>query len=368
VNTLFTKKHLKVKSVRDLGLQFVKNDQRMCGQDGAFSIPIEGGSTLWFFGDTLVGERTPEESLWYPGGTWVGHSDMSGKGKIEHMINNTGLVLPAQTGVEGLHGFEYITDAGKKLRPLIPLENGEDPNWIRVWCLHGIYLRPKVYLYFIKIKMLPEGPLPANFEIIGSGLAEGTPDDWNFKRVFHNGTDVLWKKNQPQFAAAVLKPENSAYVYLYGARNTGDADGLQRCYLARVKPDKLTDLASYEYLASGSPGWSDNIEEAVPLFSGMPNEMSVSFNAHLGCYLSVHSFDLTGKIVGRTSREPWGPWSEPVELYNVKTDNRKPLPYHRLIYAGKEHPALAGENGKIIYVTYIEFEEYFPHLIEMTLE
>ena len=43
------------------------------------------------------------------------------------------------------------------------------------------------------------------------------------------------------------------------------------------------------------------------------------------------------------------------------------LPNPQLIYAGKEHPALAHEGGRIIYVTYIEFEEYYPHLLEITL-
>jgi hypothetical protein len=39
----------------------------------------------------------------------------------------------------------------------------------------------------------------------------------------------------------------------------------------------------------------------------------------------------------------------------------------QLIYAGKEHPELSADGGRRIYLTYIEFEEYFPHLIEVTL-
>jgi hypothetical protein len=39
-----------------------------------------------------------------------------------------------------------------------------------------------------------------------------------------------------------------------------------------------------------------------------------------------------------------------------------------MIYAGKEHVELAKDNGRTIYMTYIEFEEYFPHLIEITLD
>ena len=53
-----------VRKVRDLGPQFTDNDYRMVGQDGAYSIPLKN-DTLWFFGDTLIGERAPGDSLWY---------------------------------------------------------------------------------------------------------------------------------------------------------------------------------------------------------------------------------------------------------------------------------------------------------------
>ena len=100
----------------------------------------------------------------------------------------------------------------------------------------------------------------------------------------------------------------------------------------------------------------------------MSNELSVSFNQYLGKYLAVHSYKLSGKIVARTAASPWGPWSHPILLYTVKVTREKLLPYPQLIYAGKEHPELSEENGKIIYITYIEFEEYFPHLLGITLE
>jgi hypothetical protein len=39
-----------------------------------------------------------------------------------------------------------------------------------------------------------------------------------------------------------------------------------------------------------------------------------------------------------------------------------------LVYAGKEHPCLSRENGRILYITYVEFEEYYPHLLEVSLD
>ena len=106
----------------------------------------------------------------------------------------------------------------------------------------------------------------------------------------------------------------------------------------------------------------------MPVFSGMPNELSVNYNKYLGCYLSIHSLELTGKIVARTSPTPWGPWSEPVTLWQVIPQKIVKGPSLELIYAGKEHPFFAKHRGKTIYITYIEFEEYYPHLIEVTFE
>jgi hypothetical protein len=357
-------KTLASKAIRDLGPQFVDNPHEMIGQDGAYSIPLNG-ETLWFFGDTLVGHRVPRESLWYLGGQAVGPYDMSGRGSIKRMVNNTGLILRDKTGRHGLKSYKYICDAQGDIKPLIPLLLDEHPDETRIWCLHGCCLKNTVYLYFTKVGMLKSGPLPINFEILGSGLAVGNKKQWHFERVVHDGSTLLWKQNEPLFGAAVLVDPKREWIYVYGVIQ--DAAKVQRCYLARTRPNQIENREQYTYLASPAPRWSPNISEAVSIMQGMPTEMSVSFNPYLGCYLAVHSLDLTGKIVGRTAPEPWGPWSEPVTFHTVITHREKPLPYPPLIYAGKEHPELSEAGGRIIYITYVEFEEYFPHLIEVSL-
>lgn len=356
---------IKVKSARDLGLQFTDNPHRIVGQDGAFSIPLNG-ETLWFFGDTLVGSRVPGESLWFPGGKPLGPEDMSGKGSIEKLYTNTGLLLREKTGRYGLRNYKYICDATGQLKQLVPREANEHPDEIRVWCLHGCSIGDKVYLYYITVRMLAEGPLPVNFELVGSGLAVGDKLNWDFKRIPHGGSTLWWRSHLPQFGSAVLYIQAEQRFYIYGVKK--DESGIQRCYLARVKENEVECLDKYEYLISPLPRWSNNPDEAIWIMSQIPNELSVSWNSYLGSYLAVHSLDLTGKIVGRTAPYPWGPWSEPVVLWTVEPPrlNYK-IPYNHLIYAGKEHPELAEENGRVLYLTYVEFEEYFPHLVEVTL-
>ncbi|RPH35951.1 DUF4185 domain-containing protein [bacterium] len=355
---------LRVAAVRDLGPQFTQNPHQMIGQDGAYSIPM-GSQTLWFFGDTLIGKRVPGESLWYPGGKPVGHSDMSGKGTIRRMLNNTGLLLADHDASHGLRSYRYLCDAGGELRCLIPLDETEDPDWDRIWCLHGIAPGKRMILSFIKVRMLEDGPFPVNFDIVGSGLAAGSADSLTFTRIERNGSSILWGASDPHFASTFLHDAGSRMVYAYGARH--DGAGGQDCYIARVAAESVDDPDAYEYLVTPAPDWSRDVSRAIPALSGMPNELSVSYNKHLGCYLAVHSFLLSGEIVGRTAPHPWGPWSEPVTLWKVKPVREKPLPYPPLVYAGKEHPELGRDDGRVLYLTYVEFEEYFPHLIEVTI-
>ena len=358
-----TPRPLSVHSGRDLGPQFVENPHRMIGQDGAYSVPL-GEETLWFFGDTLVGRRILGKSLWYPGGVAVGHADMSGRGDIERMINNTGLLLQGRTGRAGLKKFRYVCDEEGELRALIPLLAEENPDWDRIWCLHGCRIDDRVYLYFVKVRMLETGPFPVNFEIAGSGLSVGSVRDLVFRRVRYHDTDLLWHWPAPAFASAVLLDSGEGWVYCFGV--TRDAAGIQRCCLARVRPEDIEHIERYEYLVSRKPEWSPELDGAVTIFTDVPNELSVSFNRHLSQYLAVHSLGLTGVIVGRTAANPWGPWSDAVPLWKVAAAEHR-WPYPQLIYAGKEHPELSEENGRVLYLTYIEFEEYFPHLVELTL-
>ena len=280
------------------------------------------------------------------------------------MLNNTGLILTDITGENGLKNFKYITDSSHNIKQLIKLLPDENPDEIRVWCLHGVCIEEKVYLFFIKVKMIEEGIMPVNFELLGSGIAVGTKGEWKFNRIIYNNSDLLWKENQPKFAAAVLKDNKDDFIYLYGVIQESF---IQNCYLARIKKEYIEDITGYDYYC-GNERWDKNINNSIPVFSRMPNELSVSWNEYLKCYLAVHSFDLSGNIVARTSDTPWGPWSEPEVLYHIEVIRKLKLPYPILIYAGKEHPSLSRENGKILYLTYIEFEEYYPHLVEIELE
>lgn len=339
---------LKVASTRDLGLLFTENNVKMIGQDGAYSIPINDREALWVFGDTFVGTF-----------------DEMGRRLIERMPNNTGLICRSKDAATGLTDFSYVTDATGELRQLVPLSPDEDPSVHRIWPMHGCCIDGKVYLYYIRVKILPEGQWPYKFAVEGSGMTVANYPELIFQRVVDQGSPIFWHQDEPLFGVAVLPVKAEGFVYVYGSYYK---DWKHYCALARVPFDSLGYISYYEYLISSKPEWSVDRSKAISIMEGMPTELSVSYNAYLGCYLAVHSWETTGKVVGRTAPHPWGPWSEPTVLWIPKAPLRNPLVYNGpLVYAGKEHPELAKENGRVIYLTCVEFEEYYPRLIEVTL-
>jgi hypothetical protein len=91
--------------------------------------------------------------------------------------------------------------------------------------------------------------------------------------------------------------------------------------------------------------------------------MSASFNAYLQKYLAFHSLHRENKIVMRTAERIAGPWSEAHVVYRPEKTNDSDL-----IYAAKEHPELAREGGRVLYVTFVNSASYIPQLIEIQLK
>ena len=365
---------LTVETARDLGPQFVENPHHMVGQDGAYSIPLADGRCLWYFGDTLIGER-PDRSLYRIFREHAGGKIETGPGPFEQMITNTGLVIPQQTGTGGLREFAHLLGDDGRLKKLVPSLDGEDPELERVWCMHGIELGDRIYLGYMLVLMHEElaHPEDMGFEVLGSGLAVGSSHDWEFRRLGGGNTQpphedtIWWDVSEPQFGAAILYDDATDFVYFYGSLQGGKVPA-QQAHLARVRPNHIEDVDQFQYFDGND--WTSSVEDSAALFSGQPNELSVSFNPYLKQYLAVHSWSLTGEIVGRTAAHLWGPWSDPVVLWDPPgTERIVPVGEpEKSFYAGKEHPSLSADGGRILYITYVDNYEYFPHLIEVTLQ
>lgn len=336
-----------VHSVQDLGIQFMRNSLNITGQDAATSVVLPDGNTFWIFGDTIEG---PYDSIRY--------LDLS------DMLSNTAALVPQQDVSEGIRKFSYLTQRdGKRARQFVEYLTGEVPSKHRLWAIHGICIGDWIYVYYHKITMHTDVDVFDGFDPNGMGIARARIGEYRFERLLApDNTTLFWKGDVPGYGVFVEACDDG-YVYLWGSFWTG-------MYLARVRPENITDLASYEYLVeaptlkepSVEPRWGSAYNPRCVLYDSVPNEMSAAYNSYLGKYVAVHTLLRENKIVMRTAPKITGPWSEPKLIYRPKRTDGKDI-----FNAGKEHPELQGQGGKVMYITYVNSAEYAPHLIEVTL-
>lgn len=335
-----------IESVKLLGNQFLENKVGVTGADGATSIVLPSGDSLWMFGDTVEGPFKSIRGL-----------------DLTNLRSNTGAIVPKQDLSQGIKNFHFLADdTGKRPRQPVPFAADENPAVNRIWAIHGVAFDSQLYLFYHRITLLKNVDVFVDFQLDGMGIAKANTNELTFNRLLApDKSAMFWKRSEPTFGVWVNRVDD--YVYIWGSLMTG-------MYLARTRPQSLADLASYEYLAAvptanepeSSPQWSARFQPTAALFDSVPNEMSASFNAHLNKFVVFHSLQRENKIAMRVADKITGPWSAPHIVY------RPPhLGDDDLIYAAKEHPEYARDNGRVLYVTFVNSATYVPQLIEVTL-
>ncbi len=99
--------------------------------------------------------------------------------------------------------------------------------------------------------------------------------------------------------------EHEVHLYLFGIPGGRYGD----LKLARVVPEQLLDIGSYEYWDGAA--WVATPDAATVLVEGPIGELSVRWNSHYGRWLMMYLIDDQGLIVVRTAPELTGPWDEP---------------------------------------------------------
>jgi hypothetical protein len=336
-----------VSEVRLIGTQFLDNPVGITGADGATSTVLGQGRALWVFGDTVEG---PFDSI---------HGvDLSA------LRSNTAAIVPHQNVARGIRRFRFLAEIdGRRPRQIVPYAPEEDPAVHRIWPIHGIRVGEQVYLFYHRITLQQGVDVFADFQLDGMGIARADVNSLQFTRlVAPDGSREFWKGDEPGFGVFVERDDE--FIYLWGCLMTG-------MYLARTRPESIEDLSAYEYLveapALNRPDakvrWSRTFQPTAVLFDSVPNEMSAAYNSYLRKHVAFHSWHRERRIVMRTASSITGPWSDAETVYSPeKTKDDE------LVYAVKEHPELARENGRMMYVTFVNSAIYIPQLIEVALE
>ena len=315
-----------VAAVKDLGL--VKNAALpTVVRDGGAAGRV-GGKLLWTFGDTL-----------FPFQASDGSQGRSSSGSYAEFTSPTTLTLePVDTKGAPFQLLPF-NDEEKAYNAA----SGRPDERYALWPTAVLPKGEQALILYTRLKVHP-GDL--SYEAVSTGWALVKPWETVAERY-----PEVFVAPEPQFHHAAALDAGDAY--LYACATTG------LCKVARATYTRVTERAAYTFW-TGS-GWSADVAGAVATVPGGTTGFSVAYNTYLERFVSVVSVPFSGRILLRTATRPEGPWSEPLAVTDVGAT----------IYATVQHPELAAEAGKKVYVSYYRPLQAFQgelHLLEVTFE
>ena len=293
------------------------------GADANYSVPFSSNRTLFFFGDT-----------------WIGKVVDNRRTNIVTMINNSVGVLTHGPSPH-LDCF-WRTNANHKPTAMLLPADGRG----FLWPFGGVAVSNTLHLLLHQMEHTKEGGA-FGFKTVAPWLATVTnaqepPDRWRVTQARLPFTE-LSDTRQLLLGGAMLRHEDFIYTYGHDSHPKDKKAG-RHMILARVKTDTMEDFNHWEFFTAGA--WQKDFRQATGIASGVPSEFSVTWVSALKKFVFVGNGDLLSPtILARTAPAPWGPWSEPVKLYDcpeVKWNKRV------FCYAGKAHPSLSSGDELVI--------------------
>ena len=294
------------------------------GADAAYSVPLNERTTLWLFGDTLVGEVR------------------DGQRRHAKMINNSIALQP----IGGAPRFFYRSNSrGEPAAVFTPPASTNSFFW--PW--DGIRTRRGLFLFLTEVRHTDEKSV-WGFQTFSVGLAfvpnpDVPPASWESTVTPEPWADFS-KKPATAYGWSVVK--NEAFLYVYGTASSAGGTTV-----ARVPEEALDDFPQWRFFSHGQ--WTADPRAASALFSDTPPEGTVRWVAGLGQFAAVYSPDIFGDIVLRVAAAPAGPWSQRRILYHCPEMGQSKAYF---CYAGKAHPELSGP-GELILTYAVNSNNFF---------
>lgn len=285
---------------------------------------------FFLFGDTFSGD-TPDV-----GGHW----------RRNTMAWSTDLTM-----ADGVLFDGWITDASGRARQVIG-----DHSPITTIPTGAISVGNRIYAWFMQVANWGE---PGVWTLNYAGLAY--TDDLG--RTFPTVSDFRLPptSNFGMVTAAArtdLPPGTDDHIYIWGTPS-GRSGGVK---LARVLPDRLTDLASHQYfagLSNGQPTWAVSEASGSLVVAAPVGEMSVMYNRAAATwnmlYFNQAALGGWGAIQLRQATAPWGPWSAAT---NVVAGTTFPT-----LYGSYMSPVYVENHGQNVYFTMSLYGTYDVYLM-----
>lgn len=293
------------------------------GHDGTTSLPLPGGESLWYFGDSFRGSLKTD-----------------GTRQIEATSRNSAAVVSNSNLASCFDNARYLDGAASEF--LVHPAN-EDPKVRLAWALDSVRVGTTTLLFYGVYDVGPRGGLDLFRRGIGISTSRELPPRFQRPRE----ETFLFGPSEPALGHSVLVREDVAFVF--GAVDRREAGGMlfKDVVLAKVPLSEIGNRSAYRFFhdsGKGAPSWSSEVGNATVLFTG--GEGSVRWNSYLGSYLAFYIPPLGDKVLLRLAPNPWGPWSPEVEVVRCKT------PDGSFCYYARQHAQLSSPDDREVVLTY----------------
>lgn len=326
--------------------QLFHRDPHWVGADGASSVDLGGGRTLWLFGDT-----------------WI---DPSGRGTRQgaRMVSNSVAIQIGADPTTAAISFYWGRAADGSPAPFFRDRGAES-----LWLGNGERVADRLILFFAPtVRGTGTG---LGFEHMGWTAVmvenpDAEPSAWRM-RPLETPTNPLGIL--VGYAALLQLGE---YVYALGSQNPVKSHPI---YATRWPAEQVRrgDLHAPEWWAGDRLGWVPDSSSAPrwPLFENGQSDLTIHLDQATRRFLGVHTQGFgPADVILRAAPRLTGPWSAPRMVY-------RPPEYYRpnvMIYSAKAHPQLTGGDLLLTYVTNtFQFAEhltdsliYFPRFVRLT--
>ena len=301
--------------------------QGWLGGDGAYSIPLSDGRTLWLFGDTFISDDPNQR-----------------EGRLVFgFIRSTIGVSTCDPSFSMTYYWRQMYSPHPK--PFFLVADDKD-TWY--WPTDGFELNGKIYVTLTEHVIDPDGPPGLNFTVTGVVLAivqniKEEPGQWTieYKRLSDN----------PYASPGTAIARDGKYFYFFSVLHNGTHDIM----ITRIPALSMDDpRGSIEYLdkegrwRKGFNQKNFDLSTAEILFQKGSTEMTVRYHGLLNKWVALYSKNF-GEVYVRTADDVWGPWSR--ERMVFKMPEFETIE-HSVCYAGKEHIQYSGENQEDLVFTY----------------
>jgi Domain of unknown function (DUF4185) len=323
--------------------------QGWLGADGAYSVPLGGGQSLWIFGDTFIGPSTATSRTQTTG-----------------FIHNS-IAISACSG-QGCT-FQYYWSGMNTSTPG-PIFSASGSDWF--WPMDGFVYNGTLYLALMQLHATGSGGA-FGFAYSGAQMASinnyaAPPSQWSITYQNLNtggaaipGASIIVAQG-PNGNPDPSNSQGANYAYFFTVVPTGGSSApymaLIRLPLGQLNSAARPGNTNWEYLKSNSTWgiWLDT-DTALPsdnaaVINPGATEMTVRYHSSTNQWIAVYPLGLDNKARYSLSSSITGPWGPSENLYpypEMQPANPNYTP-NVFCYAAKEHVEL--ETAGQVFFTY----------------